>query len=114
MKTLLLTFFVAFASTCFGAVQRDSAKVELVHISPEPFHDFLKFEFAVHDTGMHEVKISIMNEQHDLVFMEKVLVLQGHEIITINTIDFHLPGTYVIKVKIDHKYQYLRKFKWVQ
>lgn len=116
-RLILLTFFAALTTMLQAktdSTDNDLPKAELLRVVPEPFHDFLRFEFDVHDTAQHEVKIMIINERHETVFMEKVLIFEGHEQITVNTIDFFLPGMYSIKVKIDKRYKYVRKNKWVQ
>ncbi|MBL7943159.1 MAG: hypothetical protein JNM00_10355 [Flavobacteriales bacterium] len=91
----------------------EESPVELVRITPEPFDDFLLFEFDVKDEGIHEVKIMIRNSINELVFMEKVQVSEGQEAIRIETVNFFQTGIYGIKVKIDHKYTVVRKFKHV-
>lgn len=117
-RILLLIALTAICTTALHArtdsTDNDTPKVELLRVVPEPFHDFLRFEFDVHDTAQHEVKIQIINERQEVMFMEKVLIFEGHEQITVNTIDFFLPGMYSIKVKIDRRYKYVRKNKWVQ
>lgn len=110
MKNYVLIPFLLFAFFS-GLANQDSLRVELLRVYPEPFRDCLKFEFAVHDTGQHEVKIAIQNGEGELIFMEKVAVYHGHETININTIDFAPPGSYSIKIKIDGKHRYLRKVK---
>lgn len=113
MKTLLLTAFFScllIANTA-ASEKVDTTKIELTKISPEPFHDFLKFEFIVHDGKQHDVRITIMNSQHERVFYERVLVYEGHETITINTSDFYMLGIYSIQIKLDGRYVYKRTNK---
>lgn len=116
MKTIVTALLCCMAFVAAANVETDSTEqkkipVELVRVWPEPFADFLQFDFAVHDTAQHIVKIMIINERHETVFMEKVQVFQGHEQIKVNTIDFFLPGIYSIKVKCDQKYRFLKKLK---
>lgn len=89
----------------------DTTKIELLKMFPEPFYDFLQFNFLVHDDNEHTVKIYLANSQNELVYFEQVQVYKGHENIRINTIDLFLTGLYSIQIKIDNKYHYLRTFK---
>ncbi|MCW5907886.1 MAG: hypothetical protein KIS94_08510 [Chitinophagales bacterium] len=126
MKTILSGFFL-LVTLCVSAQTSvveeeiqlygdtldivDTTRIELVRISPEPFYDFLQFDFKVHDGEEHTVKIYIINSQHELVFFEMVQVYEGHERIRISTIDFFMVGLYAIQIKIDGKYQMFRSFK---
>ena len=89
----------------------DTTKIELLRMFPEPFYDFLQFDFLVHDNNEHEVKIYIVNSQNELVYFQQVQVYTGHENIRVNTIDFFMNGLYSIQIKIDKEYHYLRTFK---
>lgn len=89
----------------------DTTHIELLRMFPEPFYDFLQFDFLVHDNNEHEVKIYIVNSQNELVYFQQVQVYTGHENIRINTIDFFMNGLYSIQIKIDKEYHYLRTFK---
>lgn len=89
----------------------DTTKIELLKMFPEPFYDFLQFDFLVHDNNEHDVKIYIVNSQNELVYYQQVQVYTGHENIRVNTIDFFMNGLYSIQIKIDKKYHYLRTFK---
>lgn len=111
---LALFLFSGLLSTAMVAdsTHRHQPSVELLKVWPEPFHDFLYFEFNVTDTSEHMVKIQIVNERHETVFMERVFVYEGHETITVSTIDFHIAGLYSIKITLDNRQRYLRKYKW--
>jgi hypothetical protein len=129
MKTILAAFFLLLSVSVFAQAEvkpdslatamADSADIidtththiELQRISPQPFYDFLQFDFKVMDDSKHEVKIYVVNSQNELVFFESVLVYPEHEKIRISTIDFFMTGLYSIQVKIDGKYQYFRSFK---
>lgn len=111
MKAYIFLWLLLAASFSVSA-QDDTLKVELLKISPEPFHDFLRFDFQINDGQMHEVKIQISNPEQKPIFMEVVYIYPGHESITINTLDFHLKGDYYIKVKVDNRYKFVRKNKW--
>ncbi len=117
MKTYILALLLfsccnfTYATQVDSTLQKESS-IELLKVWPEPFRDYLYFDFNVTDTTEHVVKIQIVNERHETVFMEKVFVYEGHETITVSTIDFHIKGIYSIKVTVDKKYRYLRKYKW--
>lgn len=111
MRKVPIAFLLIISGfSCLAA--SDTLKVELLKISPEPFHDFLRFDFQINDGQMHEVKIQISNPEQKPIFMEVVYIYPGHESITINTLDFHLKGDYYIKVKVDNRYKFVRKNKW--
>jgi hypothetical protein len=113
MKTLLLFTFLGclLISGANASEKIDSTKIELAKLSPEPFHDFLKFEFKVHDGKQHNVRITIMNSNHERVYSERMLVYEGHEDITINTSDFYMQGIYSIQIRLDGRYVYKRTNK---
>lgn len=113
MKTLMLHTILCFLfiGNAMSSDKVDTTKIELVKLSPEPFHDFLKFEFKVHDGKEHHVRITIMNSQHERVYAERILVYEGHETITVNTTDFFMLGIYSIQIKMDGRYHYKRTSK---
>lgn len=111
MKKWLLFFLVLGIYIPALFAKEDSLVVELVTIYPEPFHDFLKFEFKVKDTAHHIITIKISDNENGLVFYEKVPVYAGHETITVNTIDFFVRGFYSILVQTDRHHKTIRRYK---
>jgi len=69
-KITLFLFFILFISTQAFS-KEDSLVVHLVKVYPEPFHDFLKFEFAVSDTSHHIVSIKISDNEMAYCFLKK-------------------------------------------
>lgn len=135
MKHLLLLFIIALTATAAYSqtqavdslantdsvvvVQTDTVKsfndktasATLRRIWPEPFYDFLQFDFNVYDCTEHGVEIKIVNSQNELVYSNNVQLCEGHESIRFSTVDFFMTGLYSIQIRIDNKFMYYRNFK---
>ena len=100
-----------FAVDSTEVIDSTHSHIELQRIWPEPFRDFLQFDFVVLDEKKHDVKIHVVDSEHQLMFYERVQVYPGHEKIRISTIDFFMQGVYSIQINIDGQYKYFRSFK---